>query len=447
MKSVLTTLLLATATHVSLGQSRPASSEAAPAAQAEKCFPSGTSLVDGWISSDAKYVAVVTVDKLVKHFDTRTLQVVAAAKEYSDEALANRTKYNPEPTGVVNFTLETTLLPKNEDDEVFGSFAIKNTRGETVAAYEKRFMGDAFFEPQTGTLITHQYRKTKPYKITLYRIGESPKTLINEYYLLGSPVVVSPNGRYMVTGRGVVFDLVSGKLVEFTESHSAREETVYLGFRKSSDEFFTASDKGGIVTYSCATGKPLRSIPIPAELPRIDGFKVVPAPNGEDFMYFMKFRNNQAAGLAYWVHDGKGASFCDPLWEKQQADNYLKLFKEVVDRLEQERVAEAAYAREKAQREARYEQERLAREAEDRKAGRVASGSRPADTAAPAPKKVSCSKCFGTGAITQTDTFGGDIVTEELDKNFNWRKVIKKSTGRSYTNKVRCPACNGSGYQ
>ena len=57
---------------------------------------------------------------------------------------------------------------------------------------------------------------------------------------------------------------------------------------------------------------------------------------------------------------------------------------------------------------------------------------------------VSCSACGGNGVFTYSNTFGGNYTEEESDGKGGRKKVTYERTGRTYTTKVRCSACNGA---
>lgn len=57
---------------------------------------------------------------------------------------------------------------------------------------------------------------------------------------------------------------------------------------------------------------------------------------------------------------------------------------------------------------------------------------------------VSCSACGGNGVFTYSNTFGGNLTREESDGKGGWRDVTYLRTGRTYTSKVKCSACNGA---
>lgn len=58
---------------------------------------------------------------------------------------------------------------------------------------------------------------------------------------------------------------------------------------------------------------------------------------------------------------------------------------------------------------------------------------------------IQCNACKGEGRFVYTNTFGGNVVREEMDSKGGWKKVEYVRTGRTYTNKVTCDACNGKG--
>ena len=58
---------------------------------------------------------------------------------------------------------------------------------------------------------------------------------------------------------------------------------------------------------------------------------------------------------------------------------------------------------------------------------------------------TTCPSCRGAGNTIYTNTFGGDVETEYVDNKGLWQKGIIKRTGRTYTTKVKCYTCNGSG--
>lgn len=407
----------------------------------KKCFPSGTSLTAGHVSADGAYVNLTTMSRLVKYFDTRTMQVVAVAESYSDASAALCRKYcGTPPLRPANFTMEQTEERPDPSKDPNRSFRIKDEHGAVIASYETYNTDGYFFEPVRGALLTIHNRKKGGYTITLHRPGKREKDFYNDNFIIGENLPTSPDGRYAVSERNMIFDLEEGRMIEFKEQHSATGKAVFVGFRGSNTEFYATENAEGIVTYSCATGKRLSIIPIPADLPRIEGFEVVPAPNGEDFLYYMNFRNSIVAGLAYWVHDGKGTSFCDPLWEKERTANYASLINE----LGKQATREAEYEREKAQKEAQWERDRLATEAARPKGAQQGTNG----AANGGPVNTKCVACSGTGQVMQKNVSyyksTRDYSSGAGSSSTNYR-VTTTPVYSNYAQPTTCRECGGSG--
>ena len=57
---------------------------------------------------------------------------------------------------------------------------------------------------------------------------------------------------------------------------------------------------------------------------------------------------------------------------------------------------------------------------------------------------VNCSACGGNGVFSYSNTYGGNFTREESDGKGGWQNVTYLQTGRTYTTKVKCSACNGA---
>lgn len=420
----------------------PAASSAPVAKPAEKCFPSGSSLIGAAVSEDAAYVRVNTVRGMYKYFDTRTGQLVAAATAWNPEFEKD---YLPSaPVVPAKYTLEQTKRPAENPYFPDISFKIKNSSGQVVGDYNTTGQISEAFDPQTGTLLIWLDTKHK-YRTMLVRPGQPARQIYKGDFIIGSSRCVSPDGRYMVTDRGVIIDLEDGKVRDYKSDHSSPRNPVYYGFAGRSDEFFVGDDADGIVTYSSETGKRLRNIPIPAALPRIQGFTVVPAANGHDFLYYMNFNNKVVAGLAYWVHAGAAVSLCDPSWSDEQSDNFVILVREAGERLKRE----AAEAEEAERRRARDGNEMDRIMAGQREYRRKQAEAEEAAKNAPAGRQdTRCAACNGTGQVMQQNVAYTRSTREYSSGagsgSVNYR-VTSTPVYSNYAQPTTCRQCGGSG--
>lgn len=303
-----------------------------------KCFPSGCGLRSAKISADNQYVFLFTVKDLCKVFEVKTGKLVNMSEDYEDLVklypMPRTATTAPEPPRTYYYTSDGN----EEEMEV----VIKQLSDrKPVASGKFKAFEEIAFDEGRGILILRAYHATY-----VMKPGSKPKNFSkNNYNWGGAGEYFSPDGRFYVSTYGGVLDIERGVAHERVVKNG---EKLIPEFSNSEQFQIFNPDEYILQTYSTSTGKLLFKIEPPADLPRIDGFRIVPATDGSGYLYYMQFDNVDApAGLAYWVKNGKSTSLCDPTWEEESkltTDAYWdKNIKQLQDysKEEAERKAEA----------------------------------------------------------------------------------------------------------
>jgi hypothetical protein len=417
-----------------------AGAQSAPnAVQNSKCFPSGSSLVAARISHDGAYISVSNVRSLTKVFDTRTLRPILAGKTGADKI----EMHFPTPDEPLRYSASA----KDLSDATYPPqrFQVKDLLGTVVSEYETKGVEQHSFDRGSGVMIVSENRK-----VYLMRPGKKVTRIAKDEdtWRINSSPVFSPDHKYWVSVVGDVVDVEKGKVMRDVFKGTTSKDQIII-FNSSSTEFTTGIHGVGLVTYSLMTGKELRRIPIPADLPRVDGFEVLPAPNGREFLYWLNFYSMAASGgLAYWVKDGKGTSLCDPLWEKEQSDNFSELLNAAVKRRDEEEAARKEAARNAPASNIYGGIQHSEADMSQFQNGSNSSGTSNTTKPAPEQRMVTCGKCYGKGSTTMTGTSYSQVspgVYQTHSSGYATQVSPSRSVGTTVTTTLKCPVCGGSG--
>ena len=406
-------------------------------AEETKCFPSGYSLIDARFSSTGDYVCLTNVNYVYKTFDTRSLRPVYATKEGKD---AYPAKYYP-PGQTPSVLYHLTVKNLGTERNVPKLLKVEDAQGRVVSEYTTKNIEHHFFNGVSGALLVSERDGMK-----LQMPGKKDKRIAKEEYPWGmfSYPTFSPDGMYVVSCTGDLVNVADGSMRRGVFK-GEQNKAVVLAFNTAAGSFSIGIKDVGVVSYDLKTGKELRRIPIPADLPRIDGFEVLPSPNGEDFLYWLHFYNKAAAGgLAYWVHNGKGTSLCDPLWQQEHDENFTRMLNEAVARKEQEELARKRAEEDAARRSANTIDHSTAD-----MGGYVPSSSESSQSAKEKPvQMVTCGACYGDGYRATSTTTHRQISAPTYrthSSGYADRVSSGQSTSSTTTTKTRCAVCGGSG--
>lgn len=400
-----------------------------------KCFPSGTSLIAAQRSPSGRYLALYSVQQLWKVFDLTTGKLVSKAKKenytqeiepYMNDLVQRLDRYGYQRRRV------TAQIP-TEGVEIVDRIA----HYQVVQSVDVPLAHSVAVNPRTGDLVVSSSKEWYWFPFGAQKkqlkMKNKPRDLSYEYFF-------SNDGKYVLTKWGDRVDFEKGTVSGNAFAGVTGTESFGVTMNADNKTYSMSGGTEAINVYELATGKLIETIPVPKDLPRIQGFEIMPLGDPHSFVYWLNFNNRAASGgLAYYVKDGVPLSLCDPDWMQEQTDNLVGLLREWKAKED----AEEKHRRELA---AEYERRKKERDAY-LKSHPEARNSKPV----PQPKYVTstytsrCSYCNGTGSITYellTPGAGRTSRTVYSVDVYGNRKYVTNNYG--YETK-KCTACRGSG--
>lgn len=400
-----------------------------------KCFPSGTSLIAARRSISGRYVIFNNVREIWKVFDLETGKLVSKSDRSSLPTNVNPYEYDLDPV----------LRPEEYGYQRRRKSDTNPNDGVEVVHHSKVVMSvdvpldwSVALNTRNGDLVVAtrdewHWIKMGGERKKLKIKGKTASSLSYEY-------LFSNDGNYLITKWGDLADLEKGKVMGHAFPGVVSAEDFNVSMNADGKTFTWPDGSETLRVFELATGKLVETIAVPAELPRIKGFKILALPDPHSYVYWLDFNSKAASGgLAYYVKDGVSLSICDPNWLQEQTDNMVGMLNEWKAREDEA---------ERKRRLAAIEYERRRKEREQYLIDHPQSN---ATATKPQPKyvttthDVSCSYCNGTGTITYENLMPGVGRNSQTVYSVDYygnRKYVTNNYG--YTTK-KCSACKGKG--
>ncbi len=309
----------------------------------DDCFPSGYSLQSASIINNGNNILVYNMLYFYKLFD-KTGKLIGV-RNYNDRP------FEQEKTGSRKPLYDIKRYLGDSKNSAF-HYTITDLTGKEVAVYKPKEWTVDCFNRYTGTLIltpsspkdklTIIKLNAKPYKADPIRYADEPTKRWDD---VSDNEFFTGDDKYLVTDNGDVLDIDAGKFHDnvfqvdrtngfrkhFRNLYFNKDETVATLVHNQLFEAIVVDMKTWQVKYKYAPA---------ADLPRIQGFRILPGDKEGEYLYWMDFYTKApVAGLAYWVENNKIVPLCDPNWKNENADNLLSAVKTYKTRDSLEQIA------------------------------------------------------------------------------------------------------------
>lgn len=400
-----------------------------------KCFPSGTSLIGARSSISGRYVIFNNVREIWKVFDLQTGMIVSKSDRNSIAATIDPYEYDLDPTSrPLQYGYQRRKPSASNPNE--GVEVVLNSK--VVMSVDVPYSWDVALNTKNGDLIVASASREWHW----IRLGGERRKLKTKGKVasgLSYEYMFSNDGKYFITKWGDLADLENDKVTGNAFPGVTSTENFNVSMNADGKTFTWPNGSESLRVFDLSSGKLVETIPVPAELPRINGFTILALPDPHSYVYWLDFNSKAASGgLAYYVKDGVSLSLCDPNWLQEQTDNIVGMltdWKAREDEAERKRrLAAIEYEKRRKQRE-----QYLIDHPQD------------AVTAPKLPKYVTttynatCNYCKGAGTITYENLTPAPGRTSQTVYSVDYygnRTYVTNNYG--YTTK-KCGACKGSG--
>ena len=308
------------------------------------CYPSCIALYSVKLSENFQYVLLQNMLYNYKVFELATGNLVAVSGWKNFPTLIKPYVYFKDelkPKG--SFTIK--INHTQTYDDTYQVFDISNSLVKEVSLSGAAHYA---FNSKNGDLVISNK------KVYLYKLGQKDKQIAKQEkdgwnVCPTNYAKFSPDEKYLVSANGYVTNLENKSiLTDVFKFNTSYYDEFDVHFSEDGTKFTVPIYAYGLKTFELTTGKLVDSVPIPIALPALknyvqqdEGFRIIMLPNGKDFIYWLRYYNKQArVGMAFYVKDGIGLSFCDPNWGKESWDNWLVQLNDASERIKKEKMEE-----------------------------------------------------------------------------------------------------------